>query len=90
MPSMEAKNEMLVMVLTDLSAVCKKLSEHSALPEQLRLRAGELAMEFNALLPARGKGTESQHFQAEELLHKIARFLPRVLEVQAQPAVRRQ
>jgi hypothetical protein len=86
MASSESKNEMLVMVLTDLSAICKKLTESSAVPEGLRARAGEFVMEFNTLLQVRGKGTAAQHVQGEELLIKIARFLPRLLEVQAEPA----
>jgi len=85
--SNEAKNEMLVMVLIDLAAICKKLAENSALPEHLRVKARELVEEFNVLLPHRGKGTEVHHFRGEKLLEKIARFLPRVLEVQAEPAV---
>ena len=81
----DEKNEMLVMVLTDLAAICNKLAENSVVPEQLRVKARESVQEFNSLLPYRGKGTAAQHAQAEHLLGKIARFLPRVLEVQAQP-----
>jgi len=43
-------------------------------------------MEFNALLPARGKGTSAQHFHGEGLLTKMARFLPKILEMQPEPA----
>lgn len=81
MASSESKNEMLVMVLTDLSAICKKLAENSAVPEGLRVKAREFVAEFNSLLQYRGKGTAPQHAQCEELLIKIARFLPRVTEV---------
>ena len=85
MPSNDSKNEMLVMVLTDLAAICKKLSENSAVPEQLQVQAARFVDQFNELLPYRGKGTAGQHFQGEKLIEKIARFLPRVLEVRAQP-----
>ena len=64
---------MLVMVLTDLSAICKKLTENSAVPEELRVRAREFVTEFDTLLQAGGKGTAGQHFQGEELLIKITR-----------------
>ena len=74
------KNEMEVMVLTDLAAICKKLGGNSAVPEELRVQARRLVEEFNSLLPDRGKGTAPQHFQGEQLLVRIARFLPRVLE----------
>ena len=87
MPSNESKNEMLVMVLVDLAAICQKLTENSAVPEELRMKAHQFVEEFNLLLPYRGKGTDVQHFHGERLLEKIARFLPRLLEVQAQPAV---
>jgi hypothetical protein len=43
-------------------------------------------MEFNALLAERGKGTAHHHFHGERLLTRIARFLPEVLEVAAEPA----
>ena len=87
MNSMEAKNEMLVMVLTDLAGICKKLAENSAVPEALRVQARKFVEEFDSLSPYRGKGTAAQHVQGEQLLVKIARFLPRVLEVQAKPAI---
>lgn len=74
------KNEIEVMVLTDLAAICKKLGENAAVPEELRVQARRLVEEFNSLLPYRGKGTAPQHFQGEQLLVRIARFLPRVVE----------
>lgn len=43
------------MVLTDLSAICKKLDENSAVPEGLRLKAHEFVAEFNSFLQFRGK-----------------------------------
>jgi hypothetical protein len=67
MASSESKNEMLVMVVIDLAAICKKLAEHSAVPEPLRNRAHEFVLEFNRLAEARGKGTAFQHFQGEDL-----------------------
>ena len=82
----EAKNEMLVMVLTELAGLCKKLAEHSAVPETLRVEARKFGIEFDSLSPYRGKGTAAQHAQGEQLLVKIARFLPRLLDVQAQPS----
>lgn len=86
MATNEEKNEMLVMVLSDLAAICKKLSENSAVPEQLRERASEFVEGFNSLVPYRGQGTPRQHFQGDDLLEKMARFLPDLLEVQAKPA----
>lgn len=85
MVSAESKNEMLVMVLTDLAGICKKLAENSAVPEKLRVEARKFGEEFDSLAPYRGEGTAAQHAQGEQLLAKIARFLPRVLEVGAQP-----
>jgi hypothetical protein len=89
MTSNESKNELEVMVLTDLAAICKKLAETSATSEALRAKAHEFVEEFNSLLPARGKGTADMHFAGEQLLIKIARFLPRVLDVRAEPAIPR-
>jgi hypothetical protein len=85
MKSSEWKNEMLVMVLTDLAAICQKLADNSLLPEELRVQARELIAEFNFFLPFRGKATPSQFCAAEVLLLRIAQFIPRVLEVQAEP-----
>ena len=80
---------MLVMVLTELAAICNKLAEDPAVPQELRVKAREFVLEFNSLVPVRGKGTAAQHFQGEQLIAKIARFLPRILEVQAYPAIAR-
>jgi len=86
MSSNQAKNEVEVMVLTDLATICRKLAENSTVPERLRERAGEFVREYESLLPERGKGNATIHFQAENLLIKIARFLPRILELQPVPA----
>jgi len=74
------------MVVSDLAAICKKVAENSAAPDKLRADARELVAEFNSLLPARGKGTPSEHTQGETLLIKMARFLPRVVEIHTWPA----
>ena len=88
MTSMESKNKMLVMVLTDLAGICKKLAENSAVSETLREQARNFGEEFDSLLPYSGKGTPAQHAQGETLLLRIARFLPRVVEaVQARSNV---
>jgi hypothetical protein len=86
MTSDQARNELKVMVLSDLAAICKKVAENSEAPDALRAYASEMVAEFNALLPARGKGNPSQHAQAETLLIKMARFFPRIIEIQSWPA----
>ena len=85
MISMDDKNDMLVMVLEDLAGICGKLADHPGLPETLRAQSRKFVDEFDALLPVKGKGTAAQQAQGERLLAAIARFLPRVLEVQATP-----
>jgi len=85
MTSNDAKNEMLVTVLTDLAEICKKLTDNSAVPETLRVQARQFVAEFNSVAPYRGKGTAAQHAQGEARLVRIARFLPTVLQVQAEP-----
>lgn len=86
MATNEEKNEMLVMVLSDLAGICKKLSENSAVTEHLRTQASQFLQEFNSLEPYRGQGDPAQHFRGENLMVRIARFLPTLLEVQAVPA----
>ena len=71
------------MVVSDLAAICKKLAENSIVPSNLRAQARQLVEEFDLLLPARGKGTVSEHAQGEVLLVKMARFLSRVIEIQS-------
>jgi hypothetical protein len=90
MASNEEKNEVLVMVLSDLAAICQKLADNSALPDALREQARQFVTGFNVLLPYRGKGSPMQHAHGEELLIKIARFLPSVLDVKAEPATLRE
>ena len=84
MASNDAKNEMLLIVLTDLAGIWKKLAENSAVPENLRLQAREFGAEFDALAQYRGKGAEVAHFMGETLFVQMARALPRLLEIQAQ------
>jgi hypothetical protein len=86
MDSNAAKNELKVMVLMDLAAICGKVAENSAVPDDLRADARHLVEQFEALLPARGKGTPSEHARGEFLLVKMARFLSRIVEVQSWPA----
>lgn len=88
MTTTELKNAMLTMVLTDLAMICKKLANDSVLPEELRMKAHEFTEQYDSLVPVRGNGNALQHARGEELLTKMARFLPRVLEVEARPAIR--
>jgi len=84
MISLESKSEMILMVLTDLAATCKKLAEHSAAPEELRTQARKFVEDFNALLQScQRRGTALQREECEDLLFAITRFLPSVLEVEA-------
>ena len=80
------RNEVKVMVVIDLAAICKKLAENSVVPDNLRAEARELVEEFDSLLPARGKGTPYEHTQGEALLVKMARFLPSVADIRSWPA----
>ena len=73
---MSSKAEVEVMIVSDLAALCEKLSKEPTVPEKLRRKALGFVEEYSSLLPDRGKGTRAQHFQAEELLVRIARFLP--------------
>lgn len=52
---------MKVMVLSDLSAICKKLADDPAVPDDLRARARELVEEFNDLAEVRGRGNSTEH-----------------------------
>jgi hypothetical protein len=81
-----ARNEVKVSVVMDLAAICKKLADNSVVPDNLRGQARELVADFDSLLPARGKGTPSEHAEGEQLLVKMARFLTRVIEIQSWPA----
>jgi hypothetical protein len=80
------RNEIKVMVVMDLATICKKLAGNGYVPDSFRMEARELVEEFDALLPAHGKGTPSEHAQGEMLLVKMARFLARVIEIQSWPA----
>ena len=86
MTSNQAKNEVEVMVLSDLAAICRKIAENSAIPENLRVKASTFVEEYHSLVPHRGKGNAAVHYQAENLLIRIARFLPRIFELQPWPA----
>jgi hypothetical protein len=49
MTSDQARNELKVMVLIDLAAICRKVAEHSEVPDALRAYASEMVEEFNSL-----------------------------------------
>jgi hypothetical protein len=86
MTSDEARNAVKVMVLSDLAAICQKLTENSAVPPSLRERAAEMVEEFDTVLPYRERGSAAAHFVSEQLLIRMARFLPAIAEIQSWPA----
>jgi len=77
---MTSQDKVKAMVLDDLAAICKKLAGEPALLEDLRVQAGEFVEEYNSLLGDRGRSTNAEHFEAAELLIRIARFLPRIVD----------
>jgi hypothetical protein len=85
MTSNRARNELKVMVLSDLAGICKKVAENSEVPDALRADARDLVEQFHSLLPVRGKGNPLEHSQGEFLLIKMARFFPRIMEIQSSP-----
>ena len=78
--SLEEKYEMKLMVLTDLAAVCKKLSDSSAITEDQRVQVRHFVDVYNQLVPFYGEGTPEVVFEAHKLLIQMARFLPNVVE----------
>ena len=84
MTSFESSNEMIVMVLTDLAAICKKLADNSAVPEALQMRMRKYVENFNTLMSSQqGEGTGLHREEVEDLLFEIARTLPSVLDADA-------
>jgi hypothetical protein len=77
----ETTNAMKAMVLGDLSTICKKLADDPAVPGDLRAEFREMVEEFNELMGDRGRDTATKLYEGEILLLKMARFLPRVVEV---------
>jgi hypothetical protein len=82
----EARNAMKEMVLRDLNAICKKLADDPVVPDGLRAEAREMVAEFNADAQGLVRGNAAEHYWGAELMVRMARFLPRVLEVHSTPA----
>ena len=80
MASLQEKYEMKLMVLTDLAAVCKKLSDSSAITEDQRAQVRQFVEEYNRLLLFYREAIPEVLFEGHKLLIKIARFLPYVVE----------
>jgi hypothetical protein len=59
---------------------CEEDIRASCRNENLRRKTGQLMAEFDALLPYRGKGNVLAHVEGESLLHRMAKFIPRVLD----------
>jgi hypothetical protein len=78
--TMTAKDDVKVMVLTDLAAICKKLSEEPAVPKHLRDQAAKFVAEYDSLVQYRGSSENPEHFRGEALLVKIGRFMPRIAD----------
>jgi hypothetical protein len=84
MTSLESKHQLIVMVLTDLAATCKMLSEHSAAPGHLQIRARQFVNDFNALSSSPQPIDAALQQEAQDLLVQIVQFLPNVLDVRVE------
>ena len=51
----DQKNDMEMMVLTDLARICKKLADTPGFPEALRTQAREFGDAYDSLLPTKVK-----------------------------------
>jgi hypothetical protein len=69
---------MAAIVESDLAAICKKIVENSALPDDLRAKSRDLVQEFEAYSQANVKDDsikpEIKREVGEALLVKMARF----------------
>jgi hypothetical protein len=84
----KAQAQVDVMILSELAAICKKLVENPVVPEKLRARAQGFVDGFTALAPYEGTGSRGLRFEGEQLLIRIARFLPDVpgaLDAESEP-----
>ena len=81
MKTLESDDDLQLIVLADLAAICERLAENVTIPRLLREKSGQLLEEFNALTSSDGELTAFQHFKAQALLFRITRFLPDVLTV---------
>ena len=59
----------------------KRLADDPALLEELRVQAGKFVDEYESLLEYRGTSNNAQHNAGEQLLVRIARFLPKIVEM---------
>ena len=73
--------EIKAMVESDLAAICRKLADNSALPDELRATAREMVKEYEAYSATYGKENATEQFEGETLMIKMARFLPQLAEV---------
>jgi hypothetical protein len=78
---MGSRDDVKVMVLTDLATICRKLADDPAVLEDLRVRAAEFVSEYESFREYRGRSNNAQHQAGENLLVRIARFLPRIADM---------
>jgi hypothetical protein len=74
---MSSRDDVELMILSDLSALCKKLAENPVVPKKLRSEALGCVDDYNSLLPYRGTDREA-HFEREQLVFRITAFLPNI------------
>lgn len=75
---MTTKDDVKLMVLSDLAALCKKIAEQPTITKELRAQAQQFAGEYESLAPLADTSTNRRHFEEEQLLNQIARFLPKI------------
>jgi hypothetical protein len=85
MDANEARNAMKTWVLNDLSAILKKLADDPGAPDDLRAQARETVEEFNEYMGDGHRDDATGHLVRGELLARMARFLPSVVEVRTTP-----
>jgi hypothetical protein len=83
--SNQSKNELKVLVLIDLAAICEKVADHPSTPEELRVKALGFVSRFKSLVAVRGKGDPAEHAEGEMLLIQISRFLGLIADIASRP-----
>jgi hypothetical protein len=77
---MTSRDDVELMILSDLAALCKKLAHNPIVPERVRAEALGFVENYNSLRPYEGTGSRPIHFDTEGLVIQITRFLPNVTQ----------
>jgi hypothetical protein len=72
--------EIALIVMNGMADICKKLAENQKTPIKIRTEATKLVEEFEVAAPHRGELNPDAQYLRQDLIDRMAKLMPRILE----------